>query len=86
MPKTKSAKKELRKNARRREKNLAQKAAIKKLIKRYRQLVREKKLDEAKKELSLVYRALDKGVKVSLLKKNAAARLKSRLAGASRSA
>lgn len=79
MPKIKSAKKELRKSAKRHERNLAQKTALKKIIKRYKQLIGEKKLNEAKKELSLVYRALDRAAKVNLLKKNAASRIKSRL-------
>ena len=42
-------------------------------------LVLEKKKDDAKKLLSAVYKSLDKAVKSNVIKKNAAARKKSRL-------
>ena len=79
MPKIKSAKKELRKGLRRREKNIGQKDALKQLIKNFKKLVLAKKLNEAKTSLSEVYKKLDKAAKVNLIKKNKASRTKSRL-------
>lgn len=80
MPKIQSAKKELRKSKKRRELNVSQKTALKKLVKSYRKLVEAKKTDEAKELLPKLYKALDKGAKTNLIKKNKASRLKSRLA------
>lgn len=79
MPITTSAKKALRQSLRRREKNLVYKNKIKKLIKEVRTLVLEKKIEEAKKLLPQVYKALDKAAKVGVIKKNAASRSKSRV-------
>jgi len=80
MPITKSAKKAVRQNIRRREKNLVSKNKIKNLIKEIRVLITEKKIEEAKKILPQVYKILDKAAKVGVIKKNSAARKKSRLA------
>ena len=80
MPKTSSAKKALRQNVRRRAKNLADAKKMKDAIKTFRKLVAEKKIDEAKKYIASVYKALDKSAKTNLIKKNKASRLKSRLA------
>jgi small subunit ribosomal protein S20 len=77
---TKSAKKALRQNIKRRARNLVYKTKIKKTIKEVRSLVAEKKIEEAKKLLSQVYKILDKSAKVGVIKKNAASRKKSRLA------
>lgn len=82
MPNTKSARKEARKNLRRRKANRERNEALKTLIKRYRRLVAQKKFGEAQASLPGVQQALDKAVKTNLLKKNTASRLKSRLAHA----
>lgn len=79
MPITKSAKKALRQNVRRKARNLIYKRKIKELIKEARKLVLEKKLEEAAKMLPQIYKALDKAVKKGVLKKNTASRKKSRL-------
>jgi len=79
MPITKSAKKALRQNLRRRTKNLMAKNKIKNLIKKIRFLVGEKKNEEAKRLLPQLYKILDKTAKVGLIKKNNASRKKSRL-------
>jgi small subunit ribosomal protein S20 len=79
MPRTKSAKKALRQNIRRRARNLAKKDAYKSAIKRYKKLVAAKKLDDAKTELAKVYKALDKAAKTNVIHANKASRLKSRL-------
>ena len=77
MPITKSAKKALRQNIKRRKRNLLRKKKIKDLIKEIKDLVAEKKIEEAKKLLPQLYKALDKAAKVGTIKKNTAARKKS---------
>lgn len=79
MPITKSAKKALRNSARKRERNVSQKEALKKAVKKVKKLVSEKKLDEAKKLFPQVQKLVDKAAKTNILKKNAASRKKSRL-------
>lgn len=83
MPITSSAKKALRQSVKRRIRNVKQKDALKAIIKNYRKVVSEARKDEARKMLPKVYQALDKAAKHGkALKKNAASRLKSRLASA----
>lgn len=79
MPITKSAKKALRQNARRKARNLVYKKKMKGLIKQVRTLIEEKKTEEAKKLLPQVYKILDKTAKVGIIKKNTASRKKSRI-------
>ncbi len=76
---TKSAKKAYRQNLRRRAVNQKRKVTLKKIIKNYKKLVTAGNMNTAKAELSRVYQVLDKSAKVNLIKKNTAARLKSRL-------
>jgi small subunit ribosomal protein S20 len=79
---TKSAKKAWRQSLRRRARNLIYKTKIKNLIKEARNLVLAKKIEEAKKLLPQIYKILDKAAKVGVIKKNTAARKKSRIAKA----
>ncbi|MBI4087679.1 MAG: 30S ribosomal protein S20 [Candidatus Liptonbacteria bacterium] len=79
MPIIQSAKKALRQNIKRRERNLAKKEVYKKAVKTFRKLVTDKKTEEAKKQLGVAYKALDKAAKTGVIKKNKASRLKSRL-------
>jgi len=79
MPITSSAKKANRQNPRRKAANRVRKDAIRTAVKAYRKLVSEKKMDEAAKYLSSVYKTLDKVAKKGTIKKNKASRLKSRL-------
>jgi small subunit ribosomal protein S20 len=79
MPITKSAKKALRQNARRKARNLVYKKKMRGLIKQVRILVEEKKTEEAKKLLPQIYKILDKTAKVGIIKKNTAGRKKSRI-------
>lgn len=79
MPVTKSAKKALRKNLRRRKRNLIYKNKIKSLWKQGRKLVSEKKIKEAKALLPQLYKILDKAAKVGVIKKNTASRKKSQI-------
>lgn len=76
---TNSAKKAWRQNLRRKKTNLKKKDKIKKLIKDLRVLISQKKIDEAKKLLSEVFKFLDKGAKNGLIKKGAVSRKKSRM-------
>ena len=80
MPITKSAKKALRQSFRRRERNIKRRKALKDVVKAFIKAVAQKNMDEAKKLLSLVYKALDKAVKRGVIKQNTASRRKSRLA------
>ena len=80
MPISKSAKKALRQNIRRRAINLRRKRKMKELIKKFEKLILENKKEEAKKLLPSVYKAIDKAAKRGVIKKNTASRKKSRLA------
>jgi small subunit ribosomal protein S20 len=80
MPITKSAKKALRQNIKRRAQNAKTKNKFRALTKKLKGLVSEKKIDEAKKTLILAVKAIDKAVKTGVLKKNTASRKKSKLA------
>ncbi len=80
MPRTKSAEKALRQNARRRTKNLARKAALRDAVKHARKLSGGNDAAETRAALSRAYQTLDKMAKVGLIKKGKARRLKSRLA------
>ena len=77
---TKSAKKAIRQNKRRRAHNLVYINQVKSLIKDVKTFVVQKKNKEAKELLPKVYQILDKAAKVGIIKKNNASRRKSRLA------
>jgi len=76
MPIIKSAKKQVRSNKRNNAQNLKYKNAYKKAILAYYQ---EKDATKKEKKLSLAYKTIDKAVKINLIHKNKAARLKSTL-------
>ena len=76
---TKSAKKALRQNIKRKKENLRRKRKIKDLIKKVKSLASEKKNEEAKKLLPSLYKTLDKAAKAGTIKKNTANRKKSRI-------
>jgi small subunit ribosomal protein S20 len=82
MPITKSAKKALRQNVKRRAQNVSYTKKMKGLINEIRALILAKKVEEAKKLLPQVYKILDKSAKENVIKKNTASRKKSRLAKA----
>jgi len=79
MPIKKSAKKALRKSEKRKILNLKIKKEIKNLLKEIKGLISQKKIDEAKKLLPRVYKALDKAAKRGVIKKNTASRKKKRI-------
>lgn len=80
MPITRSAKKALRQSLRRRTGRLKRKDALRRTVKSYKKLIAAKDFENAQEKLREVYQALDKGIKTNILKRNAANRLKSRLA------
>lgn len=81
MPIKESAKKELRKGFKRRILNVARQKAVKDVTKKIQKLLASGAKEEAKKLISTAYQAIDKAVKRGVLKKNTAARKKSRLMG-----
>ncbi len=79
MPITKSAKKSVRQNLRRKSRNAFHKKRVKDLLKKVQTLVKENKIKEAQELLPQVYKILDKAAKVGVIKKNTASRRKSRI-------
>ncbi|MFA5086989.1 MAG: 30S ribosomal protein S20 [Candidatus Paceibacterota bacterium] len=79
MPITKSAKKQLRQNPKKKVKNDLRKAEMKKLLKQALALIEEKKVADLEKLLPSIYKAIDKACKTGVIKKNNAARKKSRI-------
>lgn len=84
MPITKSAKKALRSSARKKEVNDHRKSALKETVKNVKKLVNSKDAKKAEEMLTKAYQAIDKAAKRGVIKKNAAARKKSRLVKAIR--
>ena len=80
MPIKKSAKKALRQNVKRKARNLVYKNKMKALVKEVGGLISEKKIEEAKKLLPKIYKAMDKAAKVNVIKKNTASRKKAGIA------
>ena len=80
MPITKSAKKALRQNKRRRLQNLKTTKKFKEAIHQYKKAVEAQNSEEVKRLLSLIYKNLDKAAKANIIKRNKASRLKSKLA------
>lgn len=79
MPIKQAAKEELRKAARRRVFNQKRQKTMKDSVKQVKKLITAGKKDEAKNLISAAYQAIDKAAKRGVIKKNAAARKKSRL-------
>jgi len=80
MPVTATAKRSLRHSLKRKKRNQGRKTILKKNRKLFLTLVRDGKMEEAKKMLPRVYGLIDKAKKVNLIKKNKANREKSKLA------
>jgi len=80
MPNTKSAKKRMRQDAEKRMQNRARKSAMRTQIKRVVAAVAEGDLERARGELQLAAKKLDQAASKNVIHKNAAARMKSRLA------
>ena len=79
MPNIRSAKKAMRVSGRKRVMNDARRKTMREVVKKVRTLATTAK-DTAVKDLHLAYQAIDKAMKRGVIKKNTAARKKSRLA------
>jgi len=79
MPITSSAKKAARQTKTRNARNVKKKDAYKRLISQYKKLIADKKIEEAQKLLSGIYKTLDKAAKTNAIAKNKASRTKSRI-------
>jgi small subunit ribosomal protein S20 len=79
MPITKSAKKALRSSKGKRMFNLRRKSNMQSVVKEYRKFLSANKIEEAKKLIPKLQKAIDKAAKKGVIKKNTAARKKSRL-------
>ncbi len=82
MPNTPSAKAELRKSLKRRERNRGRRTTMRNWIKRTLQAVEDRNLAEAERTLQMASKLIDKNVKWNQLHANNAARKKSQLARA----
>lgn len=81
MANTQSAKKALRSDARKRVFNVRRNRAMKDSVKEVHELVRGGQLKEAQAKLPEAYKSIDKAARRGVIKKNTAARKKSRLVG-----
>ena len=79
MPITTSAKKALRGSRRKRVFNSRKKDSVYKTVKKFKKLLAANKSDEAREMFPQLQKVLDKAAKTGYIKKNAAARKKSRL-------
>ncbi len=79
MPITKTAKKRLKQNEKRRILNLGYKRRMKKIVKEIRELALKGKKKEGKKLLPNAHKIIDKAAKRGIIKDNTASRKKSRL-------
>lgn len=80
MPQRMSAKKELRKNKKRHEKNVAAKQKIKNTVKKLKKSLDDKDFSATEQIIKEVYKTLDKVAHQGLIHRNKAARKKSRIA------
>ena len=78
MPNTSSAKKALRVSERKHERNLVRKQALKQTVKKFRKTAAGGDVNAAQAALHEVYTVADKIAKTGYIKKNRAARIKSR--------
>ena len=79
---TKNAKKAIKSSARKRVFNIRRNRTLHDEVKTFRTLIKEGKKEDAQKQLPTVYKAIDKAAKRGIIKKNTAARKKSRLSKA----
>lgn len=80
MPRTASAARRVRSSARRAARNRSVKSRLKTLEKHYRQILAEKRKEDATSALRTVISALDKAAKTGVIHRGTADRKKSRLA------
>ena len=80
MPNVKSAEKRMRQNETRKGNNRRRRSEMRTEIKRFRQLLSDKKVDDARDVLKEVYSVIDRTAQKGVIHSNTAARYKSRLA------
>lgn len=80
MANIRSAIKRIRQNRVRRQRNRSVRSGMRTEMKKFRNLVEEKKLDEAREFLPRLYSVIDKSARKGVIHTNTAARYKSRLA------
>lgn len=79
MPNLRSAEKRMRQNTGRRMRNRQRRSQMRTEIKRFRKLVGEEKVEEAREALKTVYAIIDRTAQKGVFHSNTAARYKSRL-------
>ena len=79
MPNIKSAKKRVLTNKRKENENIVVESKMKNSIKKLEKTVKAGNKEESKKELDITLKNIDKALNIGLIKKNNAARKKSRL-------
>jgi len=79
MPNIESAKKRMRQNEIRRDRNRQRRSQMRTEVKKFRQLLSEQKMDEARELLKDVYAVIDRSAQKGVIHSNTAARYKSRL-------
>ncbi len=79
MPNIESAKKRMRQNTVRRARNRSRASHMRTEMKRFRKLVADGKLEEARQHLPQVYGVIDRSSRKGVIHPNTAARYKSRL-------
>jgi small subunit ribosomal protein S20 len=82
MPNSPSAKKRMRQDVVRRARNRSTKAGLRTQVRKVREAIGAKKLDDAKKEYAVLVQKLDRAASQKVIHANAAARTKSRLSHA----
>jgi small subunit ribosomal protein S20 len=80
VPNSLSAKKRVRQNATRRERNRARKSVLKSDVRKLGDAIHDKKADEARQLLRIVAKRIDQNAAKGTIHRNTAARRKSRLA------
>lgn len=80
MPVIKSAKKQMRQNAKRRARNVPVRSELKTVVKNQLARIKDGKVEEAVKFMAMAYSVIDTAVKKQIIHKNNAARKKSLLA------
>lgn len=82
MPNSPSAKKRMRQDVVRRARNRSTKAGLRSQLRKVREAIAAKKVDDAKKEFAVLSRKLDRAASAKVIHANAASRTKSRLSNA----
>ncbi|MDD5019171.1 MAG: 30S ribosomal protein S20 [Candidatus Omnitrophica bacterium] len=79
MPQRKCAQKRLRVDKKRAQANAEKRSELKKELKKFRSLISQGKIDEAKSQIKIVFSKLDRAVGKGILHKNTVSRRKSSL-------